>query len=199
MEIYNAINARRSIRKYSEQEIAQETIEKILNAGIQAPSSKNRQPWRFVVVSDSAKEAMLEAMQQGIEREKTGEAALPNSANFIPAAEYTVEIMRQAPTTIFVLNTMGKSDSLITGMEDKFYEMANIQSIGAAIQNMLLEATELGLGSLWICDIYFAYKEIVEWLDTDEQLIAAVSLGYPNETPNGRPRKKLADIVDWKV
>lgn len=198
METYKAISTRRSIRKFTEQEISEEIIEKILNAGICALSSKNRQPWSFVVVRGSAKDAMLEAMQQGVEREETGKPVLPNSTKYIPGAKYTMKIMKQAPITVFVLNVLGEHNSLTTNMEDKFYEMANIQSIGAAIQNMLLEATNLGLGSLWICDIYFAYDEIVGWLNTDKQLIAAISFGYPDEEPKARPRKELKEIVEWR-
>lgn len=77
-------------------------------------------------------------------------------------------------------------------------QACNIQSISASIQNMLLAATEKGIGSLWICDIYFAYAELCEWLNEDGQLIAAVAFGYPNEFPKERPRKKMEDVVEWR-
>lgn len=83
-------------------------------------------------------------------------------------------------------------------IEERVYEICNIQSIGAAIQNMLLAATEKGIGSLWICDIYFAYPELCKWLDSDGQLVAAVAFGYPKEFPNERPRKKMDTVVEWK-
>jgi nitroreductase len=76
--------------------------------------------------------------------------------------------------------------------------MANIQSIGAAIENMILAALEYGLGSLWICDIYFAYGELEEWLGADSQIIAAVSFGYPNERPAATPRKPVRLVTEWK-
>lgn len=63
---------------------------------------------------------------------------------------------------------------------------------------MNLAATELGLGSLWICDIYFAYKELNDWLDTAGQLFAALTLGYADETPSARPRKSMDNIVQWR-
>ena len=53
-------------------------------------------------------------------------------------------------------------------------------------------------GSLWICDIYFAYSELCEWLKSDGQLIAAIAFGYPDEFPKERPRKNLDDIVEWR-
>jgi nitroreductase len=76
--------------------------------------------------------------------------------------------------------------------------MADIQSIGAAIQNMLLTAHALGLGSLWINDIFFAYQDLCSWLQTDQELVAAVSFGYPGEDPQPRARKALDEVVEWR-
>ena len=82
--------------------------------------------------------------------------------------------------------------------EDRIYELCNIQSVSAAIENMLLEATDMGIGSLWICDIFFAYEELCAWMDCGDELVAAVAFGYPEESPPPRPRKKLEDVVVWK-
>lgn len=76
--------------------------------------------------------------------------------------------------------------------------MCNIQSLSASIQNMLLAATEKGIGGLWICDIYFAYSELCQWLNSDGQLIAAIAFAYPNESPKEKPRKKIEDLVEWR-
>ncbi|MCC0660514.1 nitroreductase [Clostridioides sp. ZZV14-6154] len=196
--ISDSISKRRSIRKYKNQSISHETIEKIIEAGINAPSSKNRQPWKFIVVTEKEKESMLRAMSKGIQNEIDNNGLLPESRQHIAGANYTVEIMKQAPITIFILNKLGKSPLENLSAEERFYEMANIQSIGAAIQNMSLTAVELGLGSLWICDVYFAYHELCEWLDTNSQLVAAISLGYPDEQPSKRPRLKLNDVTEWR-
>ncbi len=69
---------------------------------------------------------------------------------------------------------------------------------GASIQNLLLAATDKGIGSLWICDIYFAYPELSAWLGEEGQLVAAVALGYPEESPAPRPRKPLEEILRWR-
>ncbi|MGO0884527.1 nitroreductase family protein [Clostridioides difficile] len=196
--ISDSISKRRSIRKYKNQSISHETIEKIIEAGIDAPSSKNRQPWNFIVVTEKEKESMLKAMSKGIQNEIDNNGLLPESRQHIAGANYTVEIMKQAPIIIFILNKLGKSPLENLSAEERFYEMANIQSIGAAIQNMSLAAVELGLGSLWICDVYFAYHELCEWLDTNSQLVAAISLGYPDEQPAKRPRLKLNDVTEWR-
>ena len=192
----DAIDRRRSIRRFSDKEIPHEVICKIVESGIKAPSAKNRQPWKFMVIQ--AKENMLRAFQAGIQREKAGKAMLPDSSRHLGGAEYTVQIMEQAPVVIFVLNPLGKGMFSPLNDEDRIYELCNIQSVSAAIENMLLEATDMGIGSLWICDIFFAYEELCAWMDCGDELVAAVAFGYPEESPSPRPRKKLEDVVVWK-
>jgi nitroreductase len=194
MYTQDAISNRRSIRKFIDAPIPKSIIEKILQAGTMAPSPKNRQPWRFVVV-DNEKQGMLQAMRKGIETEKLGNGLLPHYKEFVPGAEFTLQVMEQAPITVFVLNPLEEAIFNYNSMEQNFYHLSNIQSIGAAIENMLLSAHDLGLGSLWIGDINFAYKELLEWLDTKEQLVAAVSIGYADETPSQRPRKEIPHLI----
>ena len=194
----SAIYNRRSIRKFIDKPISKKDIIDIIQSGIKAPSSKNRQPWKNIVIQGNTKEEMLKVFRQGIEREENDSALLPDSKQHLTAAKYTVDIMAEAPTIIFVVNSLGKSILSELTPEERVFEICNIQSIGASIQNMLLAATEKGIGSLWICDIYFAYLELCKWLNSDGQLIAAIAFGYPNEFPKERPRKKLDDIVEWK-
>lgn len=194
-----SISNRRSIRKFKDTVIPKEMIEEILNAGRLAPSSKNRQPWKFTVVSGQSKNEMLLSMKQGLLREREGVSQLPNSKQHLAGAEYTLEIMEQAPITVFVTNPLGIELSDRLNQEDRIYEICNNQSIGAAMENMTLTATELGLGSLWICDVYFAYEELSRWLNTEGTLTAAMSFGYPDECPRPRPRKSMEDLVEWRV
>lgn len=189
---------RRSIRKFTNKPISQKDITDIIQSGIKAPSSKNRQPWKYIVIQGNAKEEMLKAFRQGIEREENDSALLPESRQYITSAKYTVDIMAEAPTIVFVVNTLGKSILSEVTPEERIFEICNIQSIGASIQNMLLAATEKGIGSLWICDIYFAYLELCKWLNSDGQLVAAIAFGYPNEFPKERPRRKIDNVIEWR-
>lgn len=84
-------------------------------------------------------------------------------------------------------------------MVNRFYLIPPLGlSIGAAIENMLLEAAKLGLGTLWIANSCFAYPELVECVGTDDHLVSIVALGYPDECPNMRPRKAMEDIVEYR-
>ncbi|MCI9273013.1 MAG: nitroreductase family protein [Clostridiales bacterium] len=199
MKVKQAIEERRSIRKFSPDPIDRKTLEDILQCALEAPSAKNRQPWRFVVIAGTEKSRMLEAMRTGIEMERKGTGLLPGSLRFLSGAEYTMRIMEQAPVTIFVLNAGSDCLGQQMSAEDQFFEMANLQSIGASIENLLLAAQEKGIGSLWICDIFFAYRELQAFLETNHQLVAAVALGVPRESPRRRPRKALSQVVDWRM
>ena len=192
-EIYE----RRSIRDFLSKDFPADILRKIIEAALKAPSAKNRQPWSFAVLTWGAKDKLVDLMRQGIEKEYNTMKLLPNSTKYIMSAQHTADIMEQAPIVIVVFNPKGKSlyDNLTP--EEKIYERADIQSIGAAIQNMLLEATSLGIGTLWICDTYFAYDDLREHFKDKGEIIAAVALGYPAETPSERPRKAFDEAVDF--
>lgn len=192
-----SIQQRRSIRKYKSDDVPKEAIEQIIQAGRLAPSSKNRQPWQFVITTGSAKDESLCAMQRGLEREKNA-PLLPESAQYLSGAEHTLRIMQEAPVIIYIVNPLGLELQRSLTAEKRIYEICNAQSVGAAIENMTLTATEQGLGSLWICDIYFAYEELTNWLNVDGQLLAALAVGYADETPQSRPRKDISDLVEWR-
>lgn len=191
MEVLQAIQSRRSIRRFKPDPLSRETIEAILDAGRLAPSGKNRQPWRFVVVQNGEREQMHACLQAGLK------ASIANGIQ-TGSAENTFRIMREAPVTIFVFDpdetAVWKERTLL----ERVFGIVNVQSVGAAIENMLLRAQEMGIGSLWICDTFSAYRELCEWLGRDSLLVAAVSLGYPDEQPAARPRLPMGDLVEWR-
>jgi len=191
MNTLDAIAARRSIRKFKDDPIPEESLRCILMAGIQAPSGKNRQPWRFVVVQGDRRTEMVRVMREGIAHAKE-QGEDPGSS------EWSAGVMEQAPVTIFVINPEGSPPWLPHSIEEMFNDVVDIQSIGAAIQNMLLAAQDLGLGSLWICDVFYAYEDLMAWLGETGELIAAVSVGFANEQPIARSRKPMDKVVRWR-
>lgn len=197
-DINNSIYKRRSIRKYKCDMLEKEKIEKILDAARVAPSGKNRQPWKFIVYGGEEKKNILSEMRKGIKRELK-EPLFKDSKKLLPDADNTLRIMMNAPVIVFVINTNGKSPMESIDMDDRFSEICDTLSIGAAIENMLLMAQELGVGSLWIGNTCFAYSELVEYIGEEGQLIGAVAFGIADEEPVARPRKKLEDIVEYHL
>ncbi len=126
-------------------------------------------------------------MREGIEKRKAQGIDTGSS-------ERTTRIMEQAPVTIFVFNAYeehgDRERPLVRGL-------SNVQSISAAIQNMLLAACDLGIGTLWIGDVFYAYQELCTWLGQTHQMIAAVALGYPDERPAAQPRKSVSEVTTW--
>lgn len=190
MDTLEAIAARRSIRKFKSDPIPDEMLHNILTAAIQSPSAKNRQPWRFIVIRGGKRADMVRVMREGLAKVET-------QGENTGSAKWSANIMEQAPVTVFVFNTEGTHPWMERTVDQQFYELVNVQSIGAAIQNMLLAAQGQGLGSLWIADILDAYGELCEWLGQDTEMVAAVSFGYPDESPGPRPRKPMDQVVVW--
>lgn len=192
------ISDRRSIRKYKEDAVNKADIETILKAGIVAPSAKNRQPWKYYVYAGNGKNKLLECMESGLVRERDGNKLLPNSQNGLPDAFNTLRIMKEAPIIIVIENTNGLSPYSEIDADNRVTEICDTLSIGASVQNILLTATELGYGTLWIANTCFAYDELVNFIDIKGQLVGAISLGVPNKMPNQRPRKQFEDVVEFR-
>lgn len=191
------IYTRRSIRKYKQDQVSEEILERILDAGRMAPSGKNKQPWRFLVYGGKKKAQLLEIMQKGLEREQKSKAMLPASGYGLPDAFHTLKIMKKAPIIIMVVNPYGKNPFSGITADDRFTEIIDSLSVGASIQNMLLKAQALGLGTLWVGNTCFAYAELIECMGIEGQLMGAVALGYADEKPAVRPRKELAELVTY--
>ncbi len=190
MQTMDVIRDRRSIRRFKETPVPEEEIRAILHAATLAPSGKNRQPWRFVVVQDEQRDEMVRIMRNGIEARKA-EGIEPGSS------EWTVKVMAHASVTIFVFADFPVDVNDTWNFLDVMGQSVDIQSVGAAIQTMLLAATDRGLGTLWICDVFYAYTELCAWLGEDRFMVAAVSVGYPDEEPGPRPRKPVDEVTRW--
>ena len=103
--------------------------------------------------------------------------------------------MQEATVLIFVMNTLSKEYRKFLSFEEDIAEICDTQAICASIENMLLTANNLGLGSLWIGDIFFVYPELKYWLNKKGEIIAYIALlGYADEKPVVRPRKDFDKI-----
>lgn len=185
MELEIVIKNRRSIRKYKDTDVSNEIVEDLINYARLAPSAKNRQPWKFMIVKGKTKNKIADIM---IERENKSKVSLERKIyNANSSVKATAKVMKEAPILILVLKDY--EDNWIIG---------DSLSIGGAIEHICLRATDLGLGSLWIRDIVYTQKEIAKLIGyEDMEVISAISIGYPAEEPKQRPRKKLSEILKW--
>ena len=98
---------------------------------------------------------------------------------------------------IFIVNPLASSFDQVLSNDERVSEICNAQSVGAAIENMALEVTAQGLGSLWICDSFFTQKELSAW--AGGELYAILAIGYTDEAPAARPRKRIEEVTEWWV
>jgi nitroreductase len=188
VDTLQAIAERRSIRRFQDKSLPDRIVRQILESATLAPSGKNGQPWRFYVVREDKRDEMVRLMREGIEGAR--ETGIP-----LGSAEWTAGIMERAPVTVFVFDESALLDEHRQEIGARLGGVVSVQAIGAAIQNMLLAALELGVGSLWICDVFYAYDALTAWLGETHPMIAAVSFGYPDESPGPRPRKSVDEVT----
>jgi len=176
MKFQKVIEKRRSIRKFSDKDVNDKLIDNIISNGILAPSSKNKQPWNFLVIKGETKNKIGNIMMDYVEKNNPNVPLniLKSNAIFKTAISF-----REAPVAILVYKE--KSEDM---------SFNDILSIGACMENMFLTATSLKLGALWLTSITYAEESINKLLKIEnKQLISSLLVGYPNEEPNMTPRK----------
>lgn len=107
--------------------------------------------------------------------------------------------MGEAPVTVIAVNPLGRFPLAEWTAEDKINELSNVQAVGAAAENMALAAADLGIGSLWNGNIFFAYEELSAWLDEPGEMVLAMSFGYSARAGlRPLPRKKPEDVIEYR-
>lgn len=187
MDTITAITQRRSIREFQNRPVPQETIEYLVELAVKAPSGKNRQPWRFVVLQNTRKDELTAIMTNVTKLRKL-------QSLDIGSCELSINAIKQASVVVLVFNGFSNFETDY----NRYRLLTDTQSIGAAIQTMILAAQDLGLGTLWICDIFYSEREICSWLNRSDELVAAVAIGYANQSPYPRSRKCWQEVTEWK-
>jgi coenzyme F420-0:L-glutamate ligase/coenzyme F420-1:gamma-L-glutamate ligase len=192
--ITDAIKKRRSIRKYSSRPVSPKILSEILEAARWAPSAHNAQPWRFIVLNDKAlKRDLAEAMANAWMVDMI-EDGMPMEAreNMTKAS---VGRFTRAPVLVVACLSMENMVKYADKPRQKCERDLAVQSLGAAIQNMLLEAHSKGLGACWFCAPIFCKETVRKVLKapTDVEPQALITLGYAAEKPSAPSRKPLQD------
>lgn len=173
------IEMRRSIRKYSNKPIEDEKINEILESARLAPSGNNTQPWHYIIVKS---EEMRRKVAEASHNQKW---MLTAPAFIVCVADSRCRISKDIDVYL---------DE--NSPQDEVKRIIRDTSISAAY--MLLEANNVGLGACWVAE--FTQEEIrpVLGIPSDKYVIGVITVGYPNESPKARPRKKLKEIVHYE-
>jgi coenzyme F420-0:L-glutamate ligase/coenzyme F420-1:gamma-L-glutamate ligase len=190
--VTDAIKTRRSIRKYSSRRVSTEALSEILEAARWAPSAHNAQPWRFIVLTDkSLKLKLAEAMANAWTFDMTRDGIHMETREKLRKAS----VQRFTRASIVVIACLNMKDMIqyTDELRQKCEHDLAVQSLGAAMQNMLLTAHANGLGACWFCAPVFCKETVRKVLEIPEDVEpqALITLGYPAEKPRALYRKPL--------
>ena len=204
MSLLEAINGRRSIRKYKNDAVSNKLIEQMLEAARMAPSGSNSQPWRFIIVKD---EKVRKEICQLCDGQRFIEEAAANIVCFADINRFSPEAMKNkwnelvewgiAPTLSGELAKQEKWDQMAMTQyrRDKALRMA-ISNTFIAIEHMLLTATALGLGTCWVgAGDNPKFNRLFE-LPDNLVSVAVITVGYPaGLIPPPRPRISMKELL----
>jgi len=187
---------RQSVRVFQDRPVPRVALEELIEAARWAPSPHGAQPWRFVVLTrPEAKRALAEAM--GDEWRRT--LAMDGEGEEVLARRLRLSRLRieQAPALILACLYLSDLDRYPDLDRQRAEEVMAIQSLGAAIQNMLLAAFSFGLDTGWMCAPLFAQQTVREALDLDISLVphALIPVGYKAAEPRRRPHRPTNELI----
>lgn len=187
---------RRSVRAFQDRPVPREALEAMLEAARWAPSPHGRQPWRFAVLTQPESKARLaEAMGEEWQRTLAMDEQPPEVIALRLAKSR--ERIRTAPALILACLYLDELDHYPDPDRQRAEEVMAIQSLGAAIQNMLLAAYTMGLDTGWMCAPLFSPDTARAALDLDPSLIphALIPVGYIAREPKRRPHRPISDLI----
>jgi F420 biosynthesis protein FbiB-like protein len=196
LTLLDIIRGRRSVRRYQDRPVPRAALLEILEAARWAPSPHGRQPWRFVVLTrDAPKRALAEAMGEEWRRQLglDGQSQELIQLRFAKSHERII----RAPAIVVPCLYLAELDTYPDEERNAAEATMAIQSLGCAVQNMLLVAYSLGLDGGWMCAPLFCPEVVVAALDLDPALIpqALITIGYAAADPLRRERLPLERLV----
>jgi len=186
-EFYELVRSRQSIRQFKKQEVPPEVLNRILEAGLHAPSGKNRQNWRFFVVQGQKRDEYLQYSQKswlGI-KDILQQRLKPSLYSFTERFFYT---LGDAPVIIFAYSH--------NSSEERYH--TSIGSVYMAVENINLACMVEGLGCCTMgapleikeeVDQFLGVTDLEEYKKNELELLCAIVLGYPDHKPPKAPRQ----------
>ncbi len=194
-ETLACIKRRHSVRLFKDEPVPEAVLEAILEAANQAPSAHNQQSWRFIVLRGARKNALA-----GLVTARAPQFPRPSSTLLRMAARSIVS----APVVVAVANTgelIRRGPELFEVDQERardFFRTMEIQSSAAAVENLLLAATSLGLGSVWLGILFLLKEEVLAFLgEPDGEFMAVVALGYAAREASGPRKRPLRAVIKY--
>lgn len=177
MDVEIAIKNRRSVRKYQNREVEDAVIEKLIESARLAPSAYNAQPSRFVIIKTEQEKVILE--KNNIFKQK-----------FVYLAPLIIVCL--GDPDVFPVERM---ENTYSNPGEIAGETGAVRDVSIASQNLVLQATELGLGTCYVGLV--AREKLKEILQIPGKYVLpfVITAGYPDETPNPSPRKPVEKII----
>jgi coenzyme F420-0:L-glutamate ligase/coenzyme F420-1:gamma-L-glutamate ligase len=190
------LRGRRSVRYYRPELPSAGVLDRILTSSAMAPSSHNRQPWRyFVVTDDGIKARLADVMGRRLatDRRRDGHAKAAVRQDVIRSFQR----ITGAPIVIVVGMTLAEMDPYPDEPRARAEYLMAVQSTAMATQNLLLAAHAEGLGACWMCAPLFCPSEVklALGIPCDWQPQGLLTLGYPARPGKLKPRKPLSEFV----
>jgi nitroreductase len=194
-ETLHVIHNRHSVRQFTGQDIPDTFLNVILQAANKAPSAHNQQSWRFVVLRGEKKNQLADLITS-----KAPSFPRPTSALLRMASRSIIS----APVVIAVANTgelINRGNELFsidTEQTRDFFRIMEIQSSAAAVENMLLAATSIGLSSVWLGVLIMIQRDVLRFLEIpDGEFMAVVPVGYSAKQGSSPKKKDLEMFVRY--
>jgi len=195
-DLATLVRNRRSVRNYQERPVERALLEQMLEAARWAPSPHGRQPWRFAVLTQQEpKQQLAEHMGETWRANLQMDRQSEQTVNI--RLEKSHQRILRAPAIIIPCLYLVDLDHYPDQKRQANEVTMAIQSLGAAVQNMLMMAYDLGLDTCWMCAPLFCPEVACTALNLDKQLIphALITVGYATADPVRRPRLPLDRLI----
>ena len=186
MELSEAIRGRRSVRLYTGEPVADDTIRAMCEAAVLAPSSMNSQPWHFHVATEAVRDEVGQIM--ALTTRYLQEYIEVLGAEMVERAARFYEDLGGAPVVIAVSTPV---------VDDPLEQADGYMSVGAAVENLMLSALDAGLGSCNISAPKWVLDRLLEAFRVPEgrTIASLVLLGHPEEPDS--PQERDFDVVTF--
>jgi coenzyme F420-0:L-glutamate ligase/coenzyme F420-1:gamma-L-glutamate ligase len=195
-EIQKFLRSRRSVRYFLSQPVPQDLIEEILETATWAPSAHNRQPWRFVVLTEmEAKTHLGDQMGADFRRDLIEDGCSLEEVDHLVARSRNRIL--EAPVVILLCLDLLEGDIYPDQIRNEAEYIMGVQSVALAGGTLLLSAHAEGLGGVWVCAPLFAPESVREALSlpVNWKPQGMLLLGYPASIPEPRERKPIREVT----